>query len=88
MAAFGFLGFAFAPYLPLIIAMIGNAGFIGTSIGSHLLRKTTDRRFHMVLSCALTVLAMGLLAKGSYALIIDPGASEVSVWDSLGGGRR
>lgn len=82
VAAFGLLGFAFAPYLPLIIAMIG-AGIIGTSIGSHLLRQTTDRRFHMLMSCALTVLAMGLLAKGSYALIIDPGASKASVARSV-----
>lgn len=82
VTAFGFLGFAFAPYLQLVIAMIG-AGFIGTLIGNHLLQKIADQRFHVMLSCVLTVLALGLLAKGTSALIISPGVSEASVVRSV-----
>jgi len=73
--AFGFIGFAFAPYLPLIIVMIG-AGFIGTILGSHVLHKIADQRFHVVLSCVLTVLASTLLAKGTITLINAAGASR------------
>ena len=78
VAAFGFLGFAFAPYLSLVVAMI-TAGFIGTLIGTHLLRKIADQRFQVILSCVLTMLAVGLLAKGTSAIIISPSVSEASV---------
>ena len=81
------MGFAFAPYSALIIAMIG-AGFIGTLIGSRLLRKIADQRFQLLLSCMLTVLAVGLLAKGTSALIIDLGASDASVARSVTGDQR
>ncbi len=73
--AFGFIGFAFAPYLPLIIVMIG-AGFIGTILGTHVLHKIADQRFHVVLSCVLTVLASTLLAKGTITLINAAGVSR------------
>ncbi len=82
VAAFGFLGFAFAPYLPLVVAMI-SAGFIGTLIGNHLLQKIADQRFQVMLSCVLSVLAVGLLAKGTSALIIRSDISEVSVFRSV-----
>ncbi len=82
VAAFGFLGFAFGPYLPLVTSMIA-AGFIGTLIGSHLLEKIADQRFHVMLSCVLTMLALGLVAKGTSALIISPGVSEAGVARSL-----
>jgi uncharacterized membrane protein YfcA len=77
VAAFGFLGFAFVSYLPLAIAMIA-AGFVGTLIGNHLLHKIADQRFHLMLSCVLTVLALGLLAKGTMALVVSPSISEAS----------
>ncbi len=76
--AFGFMGFAFAPYLPLAATMIG-AGFVGTLIGTRLLRKMANERFQVVLSCMLTLLAVGLLAKGTSALIVSPAVSEISV---------
>ena len=82
VAAFGFLGFAFAPYLSLVVAMIG-AGFIGTLIGNHLLQKIADQRFQVMLSCVLSVLAAGLLAKGTSALIINSGVSEASMARSV-----
>ncbi len=84
VAAFGFLGFAFAPYLALVIAMIA-AGFIGTLIGNHLLWKIADQRFQVMLSCMLTVLAVGLLAKGTSALLISPGLSEAATAQSAAG---
>ena len=75
VAAFGLMGFAFGPYLPLIAVMIA-AGFVGTLIGNNLLRKIADQRFHVMLSCVLTVLALGLLTKGVSALIVSPGEPQ------------
>lgn len=82
--AFGFIGFAFAPYLPLIVVKIGT-GFIGTVIGSHLLHNIVDQRFHFVLSCVLTVLASSLLAKGTIALVNSAGASRTTMAQSTTG---
>lgn len=64
---FGLLGFAFAPYLGLIAAMIAS-GFIGTLIGKHFLTRMNDKVFHRILSLLLTVLALRLLVEGIYLL--------------------
>ncbi|NKB54112.1 MAG: TSUP family transporter [Rhizobiaceae bacterium] len=60
---FGLLGFSFAPYLGLIVAMV-TSGFIGTVIGKSFLLKTSDNRFHRVLSFVLTLLSIRLLYEG------------------------
>ncbi|MEO1016446.1 MAG: sulfite exporter TauE/SafE family protein [Pseudomonadota bacterium] len=60
---FGFLGFAFAPYLGFIAMMIA-AGLIGTWLGKHLLLRIDDKKFHMALNVLLTVLALELLWRG------------------------
>src|SRR5690606_21760750 len=39
--AFGVLGFAFWPWLPLIVAMIAS-GFVGTIVGSHVLKGMNE----------------------------------------------
>lgn len=60
---FGILGFNFAPYAWLIVAMV-MSGFAGTVIGKRFLMKTDDRKFHYILSAILTLLALRLLYEG------------------------
>ncbi len=72
VAAFGLLGFAYGPYLPLIIAMIAS-GFLGTVIGKRVLVKMQDRNFHLVLSVVLTLLALRLLWDGASVMMSGAG---------------
>ena len=58
--AFGLLGFAFAPYLPLIVLMVVS-GFVGTLIGRWLLLKVDEVKFKRALNIVLTILALKLL---------------------------
>ena len=60
VVAFGFLGFAFLPWLPLLAAMIG-AGFLGTMIGKRLLDRLPHRIFARGFKLVLTLLALRLL---------------------------
>ncbi len=60
---FGLLGFAFAPWLPLVVAMIVT-GFAGTFVGTRLLHRLPEARFRTGLKLLLTVLALNLLAGG------------------------
>lgn len=61
--AFGFLGFAFAPWAPFIVAMIAS-GFLGTVIGRHVLARMGHRYFQTVLSGILLALAARLAWSG------------------------
>ena len=61
--AFGLAGFAFAPWLPLILAMI-LTGLAGTWVGANILRKTPESRFQLVFKVCLTVLALDLIRRG------------------------
>lgn len=60
VAMFVLLGFAFAAYLPLVIAMIAS-GFVGTAIGSRLLVKVPEAAFRWGFKIVLTVVALDLL---------------------------
>jgi uncharacterized membrane protein YfcA len=40
-------------------------GFAGTWVGGHVLARRDDRRFHLVLSAILTLLALRLLWSGA-----------------------
>lgn len=57
---FVLLGFAFAAYLPLTVAMI-LSGFVGTAIGSRLLVKVPEAAFRWGFKLVLTVVALDLL---------------------------
>lgn len=57
---FGFLGFAFAPYAPLLLLMVAS-GFAGTTIGKKLLIKINEQRFRYWLNIVLSVLALRLI---------------------------
>ena len=58
--AFGFLGFAFVPWVPLLAAMVG-AGFLGTMLGKRLLDRLPHDIFARVFKIILSVLALRLL---------------------------
>lgn len=61
--AFGFLGFAFGPWLPFVVAMI-VFGFAGTIMGRQILTKITDNRFFYILNGILLLLAARLIWTG------------------------
>jgi uncharacterized membrane protein YfcA len=57
---FGFVGFAYAEYSLLIIAMI-ISGFIGTLIGKKVLVKLGHKYFKIVLNVVLTLISLNLM---------------------------
>lgn len=60
VGVFTALGFAFADYLPLLVAMI-LSGFVGTAIGSRLLLKVPEKLFRYGFRIVLTLVALDLL---------------------------
>ena len=67
--AFGFLGFAFGQWLPLIGAMIAS-GFLGTVAGRQVLARIDEKRFKLVLNAILIVLALRLIWAGGQGVIL------------------
>ncbi|MCH8169073.1 MAG: sulfite exporter TauE/SafE family protein [Proteobacteria bacterium] len=67
--AFGFLGFAFSQWLPLIGAMIAS-GFLGTVAGRQVLARIDEKRFKLVLNAILIVLALRLIWAGGQGVIL------------------
>ncbi|MEP4034677.1 sulfite exporter TauE/SafE family protein [Roseibium polysiphoniae] len=57
---FGLLGFAFAPWAPLVILMIAS-GFLGTLAGSKLLNKMPEATFKKGFKLIMTLLALNLI---------------------------
>jgi uncharacterized protein len=64
VVAFGWLGFNFADWLPLMGAMIAS-GFLGTWLGTRLLDKLPEELFKTILKGLLTVLALDLLRRAA-----------------------
>ncbi len=62
VVAFGFLGFAFQDWLPLIVAMI-ISGLLGTWLGTHILERMPQIVFERCLKAVLTVVALDLLRR-------------------------
>ena len=60
MIAFGTLGFAFGPYIPMLILLI-SFGFIGTLIGKRILKRLPENIFSIGLKIILTLLAFRLM---------------------------
>jgi uncharacterized protein len=60
LAAFAFIGFAIASFVPLMAAMIA-AGALGNWLGELALNRTSERRFRLILQLILTALALRLL---------------------------
>ena len=67
MVAFGFAGFAFGTWLPLLAAMIAS-GFLGTIAGARMLMRMPETRFRLVFRILLTVLALDLMRRGVSAM--------------------
>lgn len=57
---FGFLGFAFGPYLPLLAGLL-ICGFAGTWVGKKMLAKLPEALFRIGLKTILTLIALRLL---------------------------
>ncbi len=57
---FGILGFAFGPYIPLLVGLIGF-GVCGTLVGKQVLDRLPERAFRIGLQTILTLLALRLL---------------------------
>ena len=65
VAAFGLVGFAYLPWLPLIGVMIVS-GFLGTVIGRQIVSRIPEARFRTAFRVLLTVLALRLLYQGFF----------------------
>ncbi len=65
VVVFGLLGFAFGPYLFLVVAMIAS-GFAGMVIGTRVLIRMNDALFHRILAIVLTLLAARLIYEGVF----------------------
>lgn len=66
--AFGALGFAFGPYVPLLVALI-IFGYMGTWIGKHVLLRVPEKAFRIGLKIILTLLAGRLMYVGALDFI-------------------
>jgi uncharacterized membrane protein YfcA len=60
---FGLIGFAFTPWLPLIVAMICT-GYLGTLVGSALLSHIPEKSFRLVFKLMISALALDMLRRG------------------------
>jgi len=65
--AFGVIGFAFAEWAPLILAMIAS-GFVGTLIGRKILLKIRETIFRNILKWLMTALALNLIITALWRL--------------------
>jgi uncharacterized membrane protein YfcA len=63
--AFGLLGFAYGKWAPLIVVIL-VAGFAGTYIGTHYLRKMPEETFKRGFTFVLTVIAIYLLGAAAF----------------------
>jgi uncharacterized membrane protein YfcA len=66
VVVFGFLGFAFGAWVPLMATMVA-AGFLGTLLGSRLLHALPEAAFRTAFRWLLTVLAMQLIASAGWS---------------------
>ena len=70
--AFGVVGFAFAPYWPLLIGLIGF-GTVGTYYGRLALDHLPERLFRIAVRVILTLLGIRLLYAAAASFPIDRG---------------
>lgn len=63
--AFFSLGVAFGPYVPLTLAMIAT-GFLGTMLGTRVLKRLDETWFRRILKAVLTLLALDFLRRGLF----------------------
>ncbi|WP_417687788.1 sulfite exporter TauE/SafE family protein [Roseibium sp.] len=68
VVAFRVLGFAFAPWIGLILLMIVS-GFLGTLVGSKLLGRMEEATFKKGFKAIMTLLALNLIWQAAQALL-------------------
>jgi uncharacterized membrane protein YfcA len=68
IVAFGVLGFAFTEWLGLLAAMLAS-GFLGTYLGTRLLKRMPADAFRMVLKWILTAIGIQLLVTALWPLL-------------------
>lgn len=68
IVVFGFAGFAFAAWLPLVVAMIAT-GYLGTVWGSTLLDRMPERTFRRWFRIGVTLLALDMIRRGLGELV-------------------
>ena len=61
---FGFLGFSYIAWIPVLFAMI-ISGYFGTLIGSHITNWLPEEAFRKILRIILTILATNLLVSAT-----------------------
>lgn len=62
--AFGFIGFSFQDWMPLVVAMIAS-GFAGTLLGTRLLDRMSEATFTFILKWMLTIIALDLIRRAA-----------------------
>ncbi|ESR23404.1 sulfite exporter TauE/SafE family protein [Lutibaculum baratangense] len=62
VVVFGFLGFAFGEWLPIMVVMV-LCTFLGTALGTLLLHRLPEEGFRLGLKIILTAVAVQILAK-------------------------
>ncbi|MFN3170304.1 MAG: TSUP family transporter [Hyphomicrobiales bacterium] len=65
VVVFGFLGFAFGAWVPVMAAMVA-AGFLGTLLGTKLLHALPEKTFRTAFKWVLTLLAIQLIASAAW----------------------
>jgi uncharacterized protein len=63
--AFGILGFSFADWWPLLVAMIAS-GFAGTLVGTALLNRLPEVWFKVIIKTFLTLIALDLVRRAAF----------------------
>jgi uncharacterized protein len=58
--AFGLAGFAFLPWIPLLVLMIA-CGYLGTLVGLKVLGRLPDRHFKLLFKIVMTLLALHVI---------------------------
>jgi uncharacterized membrane protein YfcA len=66
VVTFGFLGFAFGAWVPVMVAMVA-AGFLGTLLGTKLLHALPEKTFRVAFKWVLTALALQLILSAIWA---------------------
>lgn len=68
VVAFGLFGFAFGPWLGLIVLMV-VAGFLGTMVGERILNRLPEKFFRRALTAILAFFALKLVIEGGLDLL-------------------
>jgi uncharacterized membrane protein YfcA len=68
VVVFGFLGFSFGPYIPLLVGLIA-AGVCGTILGKNVLNRLPEKVFRISIQTILTLLALKLLLEATKPFI-------------------